>query len=32
MEWHNADETPSGDVGKPVEPKDAGLAGAGGRL
>ena len=33
MEWHNADETPVGDVGKPVEaPKEEGLAGSGGRL
>ena len=33
MEWHNADETPVGDVGKPVEPpKESGLAGSGGRL
>lgn len=33
MEWHNADETPAGDVGKPVEaPKEEGLAGSGGRL
>ena len=33
MEWHNADETPAGDVGTAVAPeKDAGLAGAGGRL
>jgi len=33
MEWHNADETPVGDVGKPVAPpKEEGLAGAGGRL
>lgn len=31
MEWHNSDETPTGDVGKPVEP-ESGLAGAGGRL
>jgi small subunit ribosomal protein S3Ae len=32
MEWHNADESPVGDIGKPVEPKEDGLAGAGGRL
>jgi small subunit ribosomal protein S3Ae len=33
MEWHNADETPVGDVGTPVEPPSAsGLAGSGGRL
>jgi len=32
MEWHNSDESPVGDVGKPVEPEDAGLAGSGGRL
>lgn len=32
MEWHNADETVAGDVGKPVEDKGDGLAGAGGRL
>jgi len=33
MEWHNADESPAGDVGTAVAPeKDDGLAGAGGRL
>lgn len=33
MEWHNADESPVGDVGKPVEPKEENLvAGSGGRL
>mmetsp|Transcript_30189 Transcript_30189/g.34391 ORF Transcript_30189/g.34391 Transcript_30189/m.34391 type:complete len:261 (-) Transcript_30189:78-860(-) len=32
MEWHNSDETPTGDVGKPVEPEGDGLAGSGGRL
>uniref|UniRef100_A0A7S1GPR3 Small ribosomal subunit protein eS1 n=1 Tax=Cyclophora tenuis TaxID=216820 RepID=A0A7S1GPR3_CYCTE len=32
MEWHNADEATAGDVGKPVEPTEEGLAGSGGRL
>ena len=32
MEWHNADETAAGDVGKAVEAPKETLAGSGGRL
>lgn len=32
MEWHNPDETATGDAGKPVEPVETLVAGSGGRL